>query len=428
MLGLMTAPPTAAASTLTVRVTADRPDTDPGDGACDSTADPSTTKCTLRAAIQEANADPREDRIRFAITTGSGEVKTIAPRTALPAITQPLVIDATTQAGASPNTASVGTNARLRVVLDGVGLASSPGIQARARVTVRGLVIGRFARGIQLSEGSDGSLITGNFIGTDVTGRLDRGNGGSGILVNASDVRIGSLARADRNLISGNGSAGIDLGIASRRAVVQGNLIGTKRGGAQGLPNDGDGIFVTGSDGHLIGGGSTAQGNVIAFNRRDGVGLVTVSSPSLGTLLPNHVRILRDAIFGNAGIGIDLGDDGFTPNDPVPDPDTGPNGLQNFPRLDSVVVDSSETTITGRLASRRGVRFEIQLYQSAAGDPEGRTFLGSFVIRTGADGRRTFTFHTSFPLALGTIVTATATDLERSQTSEFGPARVATAP
>jgi CSLREA domain-containing protein len=49
---LLAAPPAAAALTLTVDSTADAVDALPGNGACSTAAG----KCTLRAAIQEANA------------------------------------------------------------------------------------------------------------------------------------------------------------------------------------------------------------------------------------------------------------------------------------------------------------------------------------------------------------------------------------
>jgi hypothetical protein len=420
----VSAPVAAAGHTYIVRSAGDRSDRTIGDGVCDTTASPDTTNCTLRAAIEEANADAVGDRIRFAITAGSSNVKTISPDSALPAITQPLTINGYTQATAAVNTAPTGTNAKLRIVLDGSDAASQPGLQARARVTIRGLVIQGFARGIQLSEGADGSAVMGCFVGSDVSGKLDRGNSGSGLLVNAHDVRIGSIARADRNLISGNNSSGISLGIAARDAIVQNNLIGVRRGGAIPLPNNGDGIFVTGSRGHLIGGTFDGQGNVIAGNHGNGVALLTISSPGLGTLEPHRVQIRGNSIFANDGLGIDLGDDGRTKNDAVPDPDQGPNGFQNFPRLTEALAGTSNTTIRGELRSRRNVEYEIQFFQGASGDPEARTLIGVRTVNTGDDGRVSFTFRPGFALSGGSIVTAIATDMARLQTSEISSARV----
>lgn len=417
---LVTVTPTIAAGKMfVVRTHGDKPDRDPGDGVCATAGRTSAARrCSLRAAIMEANASPDADRIRFSIVTGERSYKTIRPGSPLPVITAPLEIDGTTQAGATVNTAATGTNARMRVILAGDRAGSAAGLQATARVTIRGLVVHGFSRGIQLSAGSDGSRIVGNFVGVDRTGREARPNHGSGILVNSHDVRIGGPARADRNLVSGNDSAGISLGIAARTAIVQGNLIGTARDGQSPLGNGADGVFVTGSRAHLIGGEHAGQGNVIASNRGAGVSLLPIS---VLDLVPRNVRILRNSITRNDRLGIDLGADGSTRNDKAPDPDGGANRLQNKPRVVSAVVGSNRTTITGTLVSRRQRAYRLELFQSEAGDPEGRAYLGHLFVTTGRDGTVSWTFRVNERLAPGTVITATATDVDRRDTSEFGP-------
>lgn len=413
-------PALAAGRTFVVRSHGDKPDSDPGDGSCATAGSTSAARrCTLRAAIMEANATPDTDRVRFAIVTGDHSYKTLRPRSPFPVISAPLEIDGTTQAGATSNTASTGTNARMRVILVGNRAGSAAGLQATARVTIRGLVVQDFSRGIQLSAGADGSRVMGTFVGVDRTGREARPNHGSGILVNARDVRIGSAARADRNLVSGNDSAGISLGIAARAAIVQGNLIGTARDGASPLGNGADGVFVTGSREHLIGGEHAGQGNVIAHNRGNGVSLLPIGALDL---VPRNVRILRNSISRNDRLGIDLGADGATRNDAAPDRDGGANRLQNKPRIVSAVVSGERTTITGALVSRRERAYRLELFQSGPGDPEGRAFLGHASISTDSDGRARWTFRVDARLALGTLITGTVTDLDRRDTSEFGPA------
>ena len=423
--GIAAAVPVAAASrTFVVNSASDKPDRKPGDGKCDVTRS-STTVCTLRAAITEANATPDDDRIRFHIDSGSNPWKTIKPQSALPVITEPLVIDGTTQAGATVNTAAVGTNAKMRILLMGSDAGSTAGLQASARVTIKGLVVSQFERGIQLSSGADGSRVMGSFVGTDRTGKLDRGNTYSGIMVNADDVRIGSVARADRNLVSGNGNAGISLGIAARSAIVQGSLIGTQRDGLTALANGGDGVIVTGSKEHLIGGNIAGQGNVIRYNHGAGVNVDSV--PALD-LTPRSVRVLGNSISRNGGIGIDLDGDGNTPNDKVPDRDGGANRHQNKPAVTSAKVGASNTTIKGSIASRPDRAYHIEVFQSDSADPEGRAFLGSLEVTTGSDGKATWTFKPGARLALGTVITATATDTVRLETSEFSRVRTVSAP
>jgi hypothetical protein len=405
-----------------VNVTGDGADRNIGDGICDTTAN-QTTKCSLRAAIQEANADPDASLIRFRIKGGSSPIKTIRPNAPLPTITSRTTIDGYTQTGAAVNTAAPGTNAVLRIELDGRFITAA-GLSATAPVTIRGLAIYWFGRGIQLSAGSEGSQVMGNFIGTDATGTKDRGNDSTGILVNAADVRIGSIVRADRNLISGNTSSGINLGIAAARARIQGNLIGTGKNARKAIPNEGDGVFITGSRGHTVGGTFTGQGNVIAHNGGDGVALITVTL-SGDQLVPTGNRILNNSIFGNDDLGIDLGDDGRTPNDRVPDKDRGPNGLQNFPKVASAAQVAGGTVVRGTLASRRDTRFEIQLFASPASDAQGKRLLSTFTVNTGSDGRVTFN-RTVAALGLDQVVTATATDTGRGNTSEFSPGRAVT--
>ena len=162
-----------AAATFTVTTASDS-----GDGVCNST-------CTLREAINASNAPPGslQNTIRFNIP-GSG-VQTITPTSALPPITRPAVIDGYTQPGSSPNTLTTGNNAALKIVLDGSNAGSGADglqIEGASNSAIEGLVIKRFSGdGIDVfgdgAAGTVGTRIEGNFIGTDPTGDLDRGNG-----------------------------------------------------------------------------------------------------------------------------------------------------------------------------------------------------------------------------------------------------------
>jgi hypothetical protein len=115
-----------------------------------------------------------------AIASGS---RTISPSSALPAITDPVIIDGYTQPGASANTLANGNNAVLKVGLDGANAGSANGLLiAGDGSTVRGLAIGNFSGdGIHLA--SSDNVVAGNFIGTDVTGTIDHGNGGDGVAI-----------------------------------------------------------------------------------------------------------------------------------------------------------------------------------------------------------------------------------------------------
>src|SRR5438034_8433709 len=118
---LSTAPmPAKAGLLLVVDSTADTSDNAPGDGVCDGGG-----ACTLRAAIEEANATPGADAINFeiggCIDFNPSEIcepgsfaRTIAPVTPLPAIfPDPVTIDGTTEPGfaGTPIIELNGTNA-----------------------------------------------------------------------------------------------------------------------------------------------------------------------------------------------------------------------------------------------------------------------------------------------------------------------------
>ena len=111
LLSLAPLPPllsTAFAATFVVDSTGDGGDSNAGNGTCDDGGG----NCTLRAAIEEANAWAGADVINF--TVAGGGPHTIAPGSALPTITDQVTIDGYTQTGASANTQAVGSDAVLK--------------------------------------------------------------------------------------------------------------------------------------------------------------------------------------------------------------------------------------------------------------------------------------------------------------------------
>ncbi len=168
--GLAAAPSADASTTFTVNSSGDGADTNVGgaafDGVCRANGAGSTDLCTLRAAIQEANATPGADAINFGIF-GTG-VKTIKVNSnfngVLPAITEAVTINGYTQPGASPNTSAKCTNAKLMIELDGENAGSVNGLNIKAsNIVVKGLVINRFVHGdgISLSPFTSGNRIEG---------------------------------------------------------------------------------------------------------------------------------------------------------------------------------------------------------------------------------------------------------------------------
>jgi hypothetical protein len=269
---------------------------------------------------------------------------------------------------------------------------------------------GRFA--VCVMQSAADNHILGNYVGTDASGTVPLGNAGSGISLLSSNNVVGGTVAGSGNLVSGNLGHGILIDGSSRNQVLI-NRIGTDASGTSPLGNGGDGLRIAGGSENIVGLLGGTGGSTIAFNAGAGI---RVSSGGANCLLANSVH-------SNGGLGIDLGADGVTPNDPG-DGDTGANNLQNFPVLTSVSSGGGYTNIQGELNSTPESTFSLQFFASAQSDPtgygEGETYLGTTGVTTDAAG--TALFAVSFPgeVPLGYVVAATATDA-MNNTSEFGP-------
>lgn len=138
------------------------------------------------------------------------------------------------------------------------------GLAPEARNIISG---NRFHGFIIIGEGAVGNLVQGNYIGTDRTGIMDLGNRGVGVVINAPGNTIGGTTAMARNVISGNDSAGVVIGGEATGNAVQGNFIGTDVTGILDLGNGPEGVIIAASD-NIIGGREKGAGNIIAFNGR----------------------------------------------------------------------------------------------------------------------------------------------------------------
>ena len=256
-----------------------------------------------------------------------------------------------------------------------------------------------------------GNKVTGNYLGTDASGTRDLGNGEEGVLVSRADgTIIGGTTAGERNVISGNDEEGVTLFDAAANNKVAGNYIGTDKNGTAPLGNTGDGVHINNAPNNTVGGTTSMARNVISGNHGRGVG---IEGPDA-----TGNRVLSSSIFANGLLGIDLNDDGLTPNDPD-DTDIGPNFLQNFPVLSSAKKNSTgTTTVRGKLNSTPNSTFRVQFFSNPKGTDEGKTLLGSEIVSTDGSGDASFAFSTKKPVKLGQNVTATATG-PGGNTSEF---------
>ncbi|HWB13392.1 MAG TPA: MBG domain-containing protein [Pirellulales bacterium] len=258
---------------------------------------------TLRQAIVAANAHPGQDVIDFDLPNSD---RVIQPQSALPAITDPVIIDGTSQPGYQGLPLVEIDGSQAGAGADGLHITGGGSI-------VRGLAIHSFSgSGVELS-GPGGNTIEGNFLGTDVTGTSgmpDLGGGafvngaaGGDVFINGSpDNLIGGTTAAARNVILALDVTGVDA--TGNR--IEGNYVGTDLTGTALLSNSGVGVEIS-APSNTIGGLTAGAGNVI-----DGdLGILNASSNVvqgnlIGTDVTGTVNLSPDT---GGGIVVIRGDD-----------------------------------------------------------------------------------------------------------------------
>ena len=148
------------------------------------------------------------------------------------------------------------------------------------------VISGNGLNGIKiLGPGADGNLIVGNFLGTDILGANALGNGVDGILIaSASLTTIGGASAPARNVISGNGGAGVEIQTGQQN-LIEDNYIGVNASGTGAIANNGDGVKLLNASANTVG-----FGNVISGNRGSGVDVaVSVSGVSTNNLIAGNL-------------------------------------------------------------------------------------------------------------------------------------------
>jgi len=329
---------------------------------------------------------------------------------------------------------------------------------------------GNFA--VQCGAGT-GILVSHNY--TKVNNSSIRGdNPGANLIIeyNEVDSPNGTPGGGHTNTFDGI----LIVGTASN-VTVRYNLVRNQRGG---------GLEYGFAGGTVISG--TAIGNTISINgfasagtrSAEPVGVVIwqLNAASALTMLQNvitgnagpglvviaatNVTITQNSIFSNGSLATDIGIDlntlsgdpntytaqGVTLND-MNDADTGPNNLLNFPIIDTAIISGSNLVLRGWARPGSVIEFFIAA-PDASGFGSGKTYLTTLTEGSGADtdatsstygpgvingiaqgtdttNRYMFTIPTPGGVAVGTVLTATAT--LAGNTSEFsGNATVVGAP
>lgn len=296
--------------------------------------------------------------------------------------------------------------------------------------------------GVFVGEGATFTDVLGNYLGVDSSGSepIPNQSVGIGVVSGPTGVDIGSLDDGGGNVIAATGLGGSPNGDAYHGAgiavvgepiggfdlaTLSNNIIGMSIDGDAPLGNSGHGIYVSGSDrlvaafentvafnggaGFRVESGARANllDNEIAFNEQAGIAVVDAAT--------RGVHVMENEIHSNGGLGIDLGDDGVTPND-IDDADDGPNDLQNAPALASAL--SGSLTITGSLLTgpfdiaddpHYGIHFFASDDCDPSGQGEGEEHIGFISIEPDPDGVTSFVATGDITIDPGRYVTATAT-------------------
>ncbi len=406
----------AAEGAITIVVT--RAD-DPATGAvC-----PDVALCSLRKAIEIANATPPGDPV--AITFSASVFSTVEP-VAIAVTGAPL--PAVSRAGVSIDASGAG------VIVDGASLDGAfDGIRTSgAEATITGLRVTGFSGACISAGGADsviggdpalgrhnhaggcgvgilvsgaGSKVTGNRVG--FAGTMDAAAPvGTGILVTGAAVFVGGSTAAAANII-GNAAVAVRVGDGTGSAFsgvsVEKNTIGRDTSG--GPAPVGIGVLLSQPSS-----GSAVRENSIANASISGLAVANGESG-----LEVERNTLRGNLFDSIdGPLIDLGADGLADANDAGDADSGPNTRLNHPEIER----ATQARLTGRACA--GCLVELHLAAHVAGAPRERSAVPVPIALATADPTGAFAFDAA-PIAPAHWVMATATDPE-GNTSEFGPA------
>jgi hypothetical protein len=114
------------------------------------------------------------------------------------------------------------------------------------------------------------NVVEGNFIGTDSTGTVRVGNHTGVTVDGATNTIIGGITPVARNIIAGSDDYAVATSDGASNHLVEGNYIGTDWTGATAIAN-GKGVYIQTGNNNTVGGTAPGVGNTIAYNQSFGV-------------------------------------------------------------------------------------------------------------------------------------------------------------
>ncbi len=290
-----------------------------------------------------------------------------------------------------------------------------------------------------------GNIVSGNYIGTDTNGTVELSNTYEGVIISsgANNNTIGGSTPGEWNVISSNGSNGVNISGSAAGNIISGNYIGTDASGTLGLGNTSAGVSITdGAQNNIVGGSTPGERNIISDNGSYGVD-INGSGTAGNTIFGNYIGI--DA---RGTVGLGNTQDGVKIYDAAQYNNIGPGNLITSNGLDGVQIEGSITTgntITQNsiFSNNKGIHLvnsanggiptpviyaatlgstnivgnacsgcTVEVFENSDTDGEGETYIASTTASVGG-------LFTLFVNSLSNpYLTATATDVI-SGTSEF---------
>ena len=484
-----------------VNLGTDEADDDTADGVCDIYGSNENGTCTLRAAMEEQNLVRRvilfsDDLTSNVIVPSSKlpelEKRAIIDGTSIPSVDEIRISGQSVGDLNTPGLAVRGTRSLIKGIQvrqfkgDGILVASDStrlvkfGAVANDSLGVRisGADVVTVEDGDLISNGAGGiraiasrELVVG---GDDIdTGLRILSNMGTGIHVKGTES---TESKIGNNLVSMNHGNGLWMETSANATVFKNDLDQNHLDGVRiddskniriggTMPDSSNKIFNNVLNGIRLTGTATEQlviqGNWINNNLEHGVEVKNASHVRIGDggteSRLNYIRqnlgngiiihgdfaksitVRHNSISGNAGIPIDLGDDGLTGNDignlakpDSADGDEGPNNLQNFPTglywgYDRLDRDNQKLFVSGVLETRSqdNETMVVDLYVSktehASGRGEAEKYLKPIFVEPGVSYfREELTSEDLDVLAEFPVMSSTATAPDGS-TSEVSP-------
>ncbi len=157
----------------------------------------------------------------------------------------------------------------------------------------------------------DDNTIIGNYIGIESDGISVNANSRDGISISGSNNVIGGTELTDRNVIAGNGNAGIYIsGSTSNNNAVHNNYLGLDANGAiLATPGDIGVLLASGANNNLIGGDTDNKRNIISGHSEFGIHITGIDTDE-NNIQGNFIGTSVDgesSVGNNVGIQIDLG-------------------------------------------------------------------------------------------------------------------------